>query len=59
MEAMNEARLLDLQDRYVNSKCTKYMLRNDQQKAAKDTISLFIKVIFSKIRIKHKTRFMI
>jgi hypothetical protein len=56
---MNEARLLDLQDRYVNSKCTKYMLRNDQQKAAKDTISLFIKVIFSKIRIKHKTRFMI
>ncbi|KAJ3030244.1 hypothetical protein HDV00_008997 [Rhizophlyctis rosea] len=41
MKAMNEARELDLQDRNVNSKCTKYMLRNDQVAEAEKTIALF------------------
>ncbi|KAI8816496.1 NMDA receptor-regulated protein 1-domain-containing protein, partial [Fimicolochytrium jonesii] len=41
MEAMNQARELDLQDRFINSKCTKYMLRNDQVEKAGQTISLF------------------
>ncbi|TPX33987.1 hypothetical protein SmJEL517_g03200 [Synchytrium microbalum] len=39
--AMNEARELDLQDRFVNSKCTKYMLRADQIAEAEKTIALF------------------
>lgn len=41
MQTMNEARLLDLQDRFVNSKCTKYMIQNDQIKLAETTITLF------------------
>ncbi|KAI8925743.1 NMDA receptor-regulated protein 1-domain-containing protein [Entophlyctis helioformis] len=43
MKVMNEARLLDLQDRYVNTKCTKYMLGNNAIKEAEETISLFTK----------------
>ncbi|KNC98047.1 peptide alpha-N-acetyltransferase complex A subunit NAT1 [Spizellomyces punctatus DAOM BR117] len=38
---MNEAREMDLQDRYINSKCTKYMLRNDRLGEAEQTIALF------------------
>ncbi|RIA85284.1 NMDA receptor-regulated protein 1-domain-containing protein [Glomus cerebriforme] len=41
MKVMDEARELDLQDRFINSKCTKYMLRNDQPKEALKTIGLF------------------
>ncbi|KAI9324644.1 NMDA receptor-regulated protein 1-domain-containing protein [Zopfochytrium polystomum] len=41
MECMDAARKLDLQDRFINSKCTKYMLRNDQVQQAESTISLF------------------
>lgn len=41
MEWMNQARELDLQDRYVNSKCTKYMINNNQIRLAEKTISLF------------------
>jgi peptide alpha-N-acetyltransferase len=41
MDTLNNARLLDLQDRFINSKCTKYMIQNDQLKIADDTISLF------------------
>ncbi|KAF9421043.1 N-alpha-acetyltransferase 15, NatA auxiliary subunit [Podila epigama] len=41
MEAMNEARELDLQDRFINSKCTKYMLRADKVAEAEKTIVLF------------------
>lgn len=44
MATMNEARELDLQDRYVNTKCTKYMLRNDKVEEAENTITLFIRV---------------
>ncbi|CAG8580181.1 12419_t:CDS:10 [Ambispora gerdemannii] len=41
MKAMNEGRELDLQDRFINSKCTKYMLRNGQITEAEKTIGLF------------------
>ncbi|KAJ3043731.1 N-alpha-acetyltransferase 16, NatA auxiliary subunit, partial [Rhizophlyctis rosea] len=41
MKAMNDARELDLQDRNVNSKCTKYMLKNDRMAEAEKTITLF------------------
>ncbi|RKO93510.1 NMDA receptor-regulated protein 1-domain-containing protein [Blyttiomyces helicus] len=41
MKVLNEARQLDLQDRFVNTKCTKYMLRNDDMLEAEKTISLF------------------
>ncbi|CAG8452976.1 18718_t:CDS:10 [Acaulospora morrowiae] len=41
MKVMNEARELDLQDRFINSKCSKYMLRNDKDVEAEKTIGLF------------------
>ncbi|KAF9972234.1 hypothetical protein BGZ73_004674 [Actinomortierella ambigua] len=41
MEAMNEARELDLQDRFINSKCVKYMLRADKVQEAEKTATLF------------------
>ena len=44
MKTMDEARELDLQDRFINSKCTKYMLRNDQPTEALKTIGLFTRV---------------
>nr|POE47480.1 n-terminal acetyltransferase a complex subunit nat1 [Quercus suber] len=40
-KAMNEAREMDLRDRYINTKCAKYQLRNDQHDAAVDTMGLF------------------
>ncbi|KAF9157580.1 hypothetical protein DFQ27_000908 [Actinomortierella ambigua] len=44
MEAMNEARELDLQDRFINSKCVKYMLRADKVADAEKTATLFTRV---------------
>ena len=41
MKAMDHARSLDLQDRFMNSKCTKYMLRNNDVDAAATTVALF------------------
>ncbi|KAF9355515.1 N-alpha-acetyltransferase 16, NatA auxiliary subunit [Mortierella sp. AD094] len=41
MEALNEARELDLQDRFINTKCTKYMLRADKMAEAEKTVVLF------------------
>jgi peptide alpha-N-acetyltransferase len=41
MGALNEARELDLQDRFVNTKCTKYMLRADNMAEAEKTAVLF------------------
>ncbi|TPX56185.1 hypothetical protein PhCBS80983_g04730 [Powellomyces hirtus] len=41
MKTMNKAREIDLQDRFINSKCTKYMLRNDKMEDAEKTITLF------------------
>lgn len=41
-EQMNVARELDLQDRFINTKSTKYYLRADQNGEAINTISLFL-----------------
>lgn len=38
---MNQARELDLKDRYINTKCAKYQLRNDENQVALKTMSLF------------------
>ncbi|KAF2862846.1 N-terminal acetyltransferase A, auxiliary subunit [Piedraia hortae CBS 480.64] len=38
---MNEAREMDLKDRYINTKCAKYQLRNEQNQDAIDTMGLF------------------
>ncbi|ORX62151.1 N-terminal acetyltransferase A, auxiliary subunit [Hesseltinella vesiculosa] len=40
-EVMDEARQLDLQDRFINSKCAKYMLRANRIEDAEKTIGLF------------------
>ncbi|EMD00702.1 hypothetical protein BAUCODRAFT_29060 [Baudoinia panamericana UAMH 10762] len=39
--AMNEAREMDLKDRYINTKCAKYQLRNHQHTDAISTMGLF------------------
>ncbi|KAI8613951.1 NMDA receptor-regulated protein 1-domain-containing protein [Chytriomyces sp. MP71] len=44
MEVMNYARNLDLQDRCINTKCTKYMLRAGEIAEAEKTIVLFCRV---------------
>ncbi|KAJ3102267.1 hypothetical protein HDU96_009704 [Phlyctochytrium bullatum] len=41
MKVMNEARERDLQDRFINTRCTKYMLRNDCVEQAEKTVVLF------------------
>ena len=38
---MNIARELDLQDRFINSKCAKYMLRVNQVEEAEKILALF------------------
>jgi len=40
-ETMNQARELDEKDRYINTKCAKYQLRNDQNEDAIKTMSKF------------------
>ncbi|KAF2151252.1 N-terminal acetyltransferase A, auxiliary subunit [Myriangium duriaei CBS 260.36] len=40
-ELMNEARERDLKDRYINTKCAKYQLRNNQNSDAINTMGLF------------------
>lgn len=42
-DVINEARLLDLADRYVNNKTTKYMLRADRVEEAQGVIAVFAK----------------
>lgn len=44
MEIMNKARESDLKDRFINSKCAKYQLRNDCTDEALQTMSLFTRV---------------
>ncbi|KAF9121492.1 N-alpha-acetyltransferase 16, NatA auxiliary subunit [Mortierella sp. 14UC] len=41
MNILNEARELDLQDRFINSKCSKYMLRADKMAEAEKTVVMF------------------
>ena len=43
-EAMEEARLLDGQDRFLNGKAAKYWLRAGNVKHAEDLVALFTKV---------------
>jgi peptide alpha-N-acetyltransferase len=40
---MDDCRMLDLQDRYLNNKATKYYLRIDETELAMNTIALFVK----------------
>ena len=40
-KAMNEAREMDLKDRYINTKCALYQLRNQEHETAVDTMGLF------------------
>ncbi|KAI1825975.1 tetratricopeptide [Xylaria intraflava] len=40
-EVMNQARNLDLKDRYINTKAAKYQLRNNETSQALKTMSLF------------------
>ena len=40
-DTMNQARELDLRDRYINTKCAKYQLRADANDAAVETMGLF------------------
>ncbi|KAI8962934.1 N-terminal acetyltransferase A, auxiliary subunit [Daldinia sp. FL1419] len=40
-ETMDEARKLDLKDRYINTKAAKYQLRNDENETALKTMGLF------------------
>lgn len=41
VETMNDARNLDLADRYLNTKCCKYALRADMMQEAESWVSLF------------------
>jgi hypothetical protein len=41
---LDEAQGLDTADRYINSKCAKYMLRADLIKVAEETCSKFTRV---------------
>jgi Flp pilus assembly protein TadD len=43
-KAMEEARSLDGQDRFLNAKAAKYWLRAGEVKKAEDLVSLFTKV---------------
>lgn len=40
-QAMNAAREMDLKDRYINTKCAKYQLRNNEHDEATATMGLF------------------
>jgi peptide alpha-N-acetyltransferase len=47
MDVLNEARELDLQDRFINSKCSKYMLRADKMAEAEKTVVMFARADIS------------
>ena len=42
-DSMNEARKLDLYDRYLNIRCVKYLLKADKHDEALNTMALFLK----------------
>ena len=52
-QAMEEARLLDGQDRFLNGKAAKYWLRAGDSKQAEDLLALFTKVSYVRIGISH------
>jgi peptide alpha-N-acetyltransferase len=43
-KSLNDARLLDLQDRFLNTKCAKYRLRAGLPEEAQELLALFTKV---------------
>ena len=43
-KCMDEARILDLQDRFLNTKCAKYRLRAGMEEEAQEVLGLFTKV---------------
>jgi N-alpha-acetyltransferase 15/16, NatA auxiliary subunit len=43
-KSLNDARLLDLQDRFLNTKCAKYRLRAGLPEEAQEVLALFTKV---------------
>lgn len=43
-KCMDEARVLDLQDRFLNTKCGKYRLRAGMEQEAQEVLGLFTKV---------------
>ena len=43
---MNDARELDLQDRFINSKSAKYYIRNDKIEEAEKILGLFTRVSY-------------
>lgn len=45
-EEMDKARKLDLQDRFINSKCAKYMFRAGRIQEAEKIVCLFTRVFF-------------
>jgi Flp pilus assembly protein TadD len=45
VESINKARELDLTDRYINTKCVKYMIRSGQIEDAERIAMLFTKVL--------------
>ena len=50
-DAVNEARLLDGQDRFLNTKTAKYKLRAGQIKEANDLLGLFTKVSLAMVAL--------
>lgn len=52
LAAMTEARLLDGQDRFLNSKSAKYFIRADKIPEAEDVVGLFTKVRFLLQRVE-------
>ena len=50
LQAMTEARLLDGQDRFLNSKSAKYHLRADQVAEAEGVVGLFTKARSASLR---------
>jgi peptide alpha-N-acetyltransferase len=46
MRCLDEAQSFDTADRYINSKCAKYMLRANMVKEAEDMCSKFTRVRF-------------
>ncbi|RPB00104.1 N-terminal acetyltransferase A, auxiliary subunit [Choiromyces venosus 120613-1] len=53
MEKMNQARELDTKDRYINTKCAKYQLRNDRNEDALKTMSLFTRFLTKRNGVKN------
>jgi len=52
-EAMEEARLLDGQDRFLNCKAAKYWIRAGEIKRAEDLVGLFTKVSWLPSRVNN------